>query len=99
MKAVDGNDSIEYLDPRSPNVDRMLFVPAVSDLRGKRIAFLNNGWLSFTKIGKRMEAVLRDRFGIEIFATYAIPTSCAPQPGLLERVARETDAAIVGMAN
>jgi hypothetical protein len=91
--------TLAYLDPTSPNVERRLFVPAVSDLHRKRIAFLDNGWSSFRTIGKRTEAALRDRFGIEIFATYAIPTSCAPQPGLLERVAAEADAAIVGLAN
>jgi len=91
--------TLEYLDPTSPNTERKLYVPAVSDLAGKRIAFVNNGWLSFTRIGSRIEQVLKDRYGIASFATYAIPTSCAPAPGLLEQVAAEADAAIVGMAN
>lgn len=99
MKMSDGLPTVEYLDPVSPNGERKLFVPAVSDLAGKRIAFLNNGWLSFTRIGARMEQALKQRFGIAQMKTWPIPTSCAPEPGLLERVAAEADAAIVGMAN
>jgi hypothetical protein len=73
----------------SPNGEPKLFVPAVSNLAGKRIAFLNNGWLSFTRIGARMEQALKQRFGIAEMKTWPIPTSCAA----------EADAAIVGMAN
>jgi len=90
---------LEYLDPVSPNTERKLFVPAVSELAGKRIAFVNNGWLSFTRIGERIAQVLKSRYGIESFTTYPIPTSCAPPPGLLESIAAQADAAIVGMAN
>ena len=50
-------------------------------------------------MGARIEQVLSDRFGIREMRTYAIPTSCAPAEGLLERVADECDAAVVGMAN
>jgi len=91
--------TLEYLDPVSPNTERKLFVPAVSELAGKRIAFVNNGWLSFTRIGQRMAQVLEQRYGVASFTTYGIPTSCAPPEGLLEQIAGEADAAIVGMAN
>ncbi|MCC6534955.1 MAG: hypothetical protein IT531_20600 [Burkholderiales bacterium] len=91
--------TLQYLDPSSPNVERKLYVPAVSELRGKRIAFLNNGWASYTFIGERMEEALRARFGTEVMKTYPIPTSCAPPPGLLDTVVAEADAAVVGMAN
>lgn len=90
---------IEYLDPVSPNMDKKLFVPAVGELKGKTIGFLTNGWSSYNAMGARIEQVLSDRFGIREMRTYAIPTSCAPAEGLLERVADECDAAVVGMAN
>jgi hypothetical protein len=92
-------DVLEYLDPVSPNADKKLFVPAVGDLKGKTIAFLNNGWQSYTAMGRRVEQVLTERFGIAAMRTYPIPTSCAPPAGLLDRVAEECDAAVVGMAN
>jgi hypothetical protein len=90
---------LEYLDPVSPNLDKKLFVPAVGELKGKTIGFLTNGWTSYNAMGARIEQVLIDRFGIREMRTYAIPTSCAPAQGLLERVANECDAAVVGMAN
>ena len=90
---------IEYLDPVSPNTDKKLFVPAVGDLKGKTIGFLTNGWSSYNAMGARIREVLSERHGIAAMRTYSIPTSCAPPAGLLEQVAEECDAAIVGMAN
>lgn len=91
--------SIEYLDPVSPNTDKKLYVPAVGELKNKRIGFLTNGWASYNAMGARIEQVFREKHGINDMRTYAIPTSCAPPEGLLEQVATECDAAIVGMAN
>jgi hypothetical protein len=91
-------DTIEYLDPVSPNRDKKLFVPAVGALKDKTIAFVTNGWSSYNAMGEHIAKVFGERFGIRM-RTYAIPTSCAPEPGLLDRVAEECDAAVVGMAN
>ena len=91
--------TIEYLDPVSPNTDKKLFVPAVGDLKGKTIGFLTNGWSSYNAMGARIEQVFSERYGITEMRTYDIPTSCAPPAGLLEQVADECDAAVVGMAN
>lgn len=90
---------IEYLDPTYPKSGGGLCVPAASELRGKVIGFLNNGWSSFGKIGLRLQRVLQEKHGIKEMRTYAIPSSMAPAPGLLDRVASECDAAVVGMAN
>ena len=92
-------DMIEYLDPVSPNLDKKLIVAAVGPLEGKTIGFLSNGWRSYDAMGERIEQVFRERFGIAAMRRYPIPTSCAPPEGLLDRVAAECDAAIVGMAN
>lgn len=91
--------SLEYLDPSIPNRDRKLVVPTIDDLNGKRIAFVNNGWRSFTKIGERLETRLRDIYEIASMRSYAIPTAGAPEPGLLDRISEECDAAVVGLAN
>jgi len=93
------NRTIEYLDPVSPNTDKKLYVPAVGELKNKRIGFLTNGWASYNAMGARIEQVFREQHGMQEMRTYKIPTSCAPPEGLLEQVATECDAAIVGMAN
>ena len=91
--------TLEYLDPTSPKGAALLMVPHVRDLKGKTIAFVDNGWSSFAKIGKRMEQVLRSRFGIADFLVYPFSASSAAPAELFDRIARECDAAVVGMAN
>lgn len=93
------DQQIEYLDPTSQQPGGDLFVPAVSDLGGKVVGFLNNGWSSFGKIGSRMHGVLLEKHGIKEMRTYAIPSACQPPKGFLDRVASECDVAVVGMAN
>jgi hypothetical protein len=91
--------TLEYLEPTNPKKSGVLVVPAVRELHGKTIAFLNNGWSSFTKIGARMEVVLRQRFGVAELRTYHISASSAVPAELLDRIVEECDAAVVGMAN
>ena len=91
--------TIEYLDLVSPNLDKKLYVPAVGELKGKTIGFVTNGWSSYNAMGEHIAKVFGERYGMHEMRTYAIPTSCAPEPGLLDRVSEECDAAIVGMAN
>ena len=43
--------TIEYLVPTGLRTKKKVLIPPVGTLKGKRIAFVNNGWTSFTKIG------------------------------------------------
>lgn len=90
---------MKTLDPRSPNPERKLRLPAIPSLRGKRLAILNNGWLSMAKIGKLIEGRLIDDYGVREVVYHNIPRNMEPPGGLLDRIAREFDAAIVGLAN
>jgi hypothetical protein len=90
---------LEYLEPTSPRHAPTLMVPVIGDLRGKTIAYVDNGWSSFGKIGVRVAQVLRDKYGIADFRIYPFSASSAMPAELPDRIAREADAAIVGMAN
>ena len=90
---------MKTLDPRSPNPERKLCVPTLPSLRGKRLAFLNNGWLSMEKIGKLIEGRLLEDYGVREIVFHSIPRNMEPPGGLLDQVARDFDAAIVGLAN
>ena len=90
---------MRYLDPRNPQPHQRPLVPAVGSLKGKTLGYLNNGWMSMAKIGSRIEGQLKARYGIAQVIFYDVPRSTAPPAGLLDRVARECQAAIVGMAN
>lgn len=94
-----GDTTIEYLDPVIPRKDGKLVVPAVRELRGKRIAYVENGWKSFVNMGERIEHTLTRDYGVASFRMFRISTSHAAPPALLDQIASEADAAIVGMAN
>jgi hypothetical protein len=91
--------TLSYLVPTGLRTKKKVLIPPVGTLKGKRIAFVNNGWTSFTKIGGYVTAELKDRYGASSVPIYQIPPSVAPDPKLLDRIAAESDAAIVGLAN
>lgn len=97
--AISTMRTIEYLVPTGRKAKKKAVVPPVGSLKGKRIAFVNNGWTSFTKIGGYLADELKGRYGVTDVPTYQIPPSIAPDPKLLDRIAAESDAAIVGLAN
>jgi hypothetical protein len=90
---------MQILDPRNPHVVDILKLPTLPTLRGKRLAYLNNGWLSMTKIGRFIESDLKDKHGVADITYFDVPRNMEPPDGLLDRVAADYDAAIVGMAN
>ena len=91
--------SVQFLDPTNPNPGRKRAANVLRNLRGARVAFLNNGWMSMTRIGRRIEGPLKARYGAAEVVFYDVPRNAEPPGGLLERVAEGFDAAIVGMAN
>ena len=90
---------MRFLDPRNPNPSKEVRLPRVDSLRSARVAFLNNGWLSMRRIGERIDRPLRERYGASEIRFFDVPRNTEPPGGLLERVARDFDAAIVGLAN
>ena len=90
---------MQYLDPTHPKTPAKLVVPAAGALKGKTVGVLNNGWMSLARMSKRWDEVLKSRHGVAHVRYYDVPRSIAPEAGTLERVARECQAAIVGLAN
>jgi hypothetical protein len=90
---------VQFLDPTSPNPRKALDARVLKELKGKRLAYLNNGWTSMTKIGLQIEAPLKTTYGVSEIVVFDVPRNTEPPGGLLDRVAREFDGAIVGMAN
>ena len=90
---------MQILDPTSPNPRKRTPAPTLENLAGKRIAFLNNGWRSMSRIGRHIEPLLKSRYRIAELVCFDIPRNREPADGLLDRIADEFDAAIVGMAN
>ena len=90
---------MQFLDPTNPNPGKALAATQIGDLRGKRVAYVNNGWLSMTKIGRLLEGPLREQHGVKEVVHFEVPRNREPPDRLLDVIAQEFDAAIVGLAN
>lgn len=71
----------------------------LSDLRGKSLVVLSNGWPTWQKMLDRLVSVLSERYAPLRIATYKIPSGSPAEPKLLETAAKEGDFAIVGIGN
>jgi hypothetical protein len=90
---------MKYLDPRNEKPAGKVIVPVVAALAGKTLGYLNNGWLSMSKMGAHMAGPLKAKYGVSEIIFYDVPRAKGPPEGLLKKVASECDAAIVGLAN
>ncbi len=90
---------MQFLDPTNPNPAKTLAGLRINDLRGKRLAYVNNGWLSMTKIGNLVAGPLRDQHGVKEIVVFEVPRNREPPDNLLGVIAQDFDAAIVGLAN
>ncbi len=91
--------TIRILDPLVPRPPGKVVVAPVKRLDGLRIAFVNNGWTSFTTIGQHLRGNLLASYGVAEVRGYDIPPSHEPPAGLLEAIAADCHAAIVGIGN
>lgn len=91
--------TIRILDPIVPRPPGKVVVAPVKRLDGLRVAFVNNGWTSFTAIGEHLRGHLLSAFGVAEVRGYSIPPSHEPPAGLLEGIAGHCHAAIVGIGN
>ncbi len=86
------------LDPRNPDPAAPSRLPALHALPGTRLAWLDNGWGSM----QRLRETLTPHFaaaGIVLAAPQPVPRNHGAPQALLDQVARDSDAAIVGLAN
>jgi hypothetical protein len=86
------------LDPRNPDPSGLMRPPLLAALAGARIGWLNNGWGSMRKLGDRIDPLLHAQ-GASAVTVYDVPRNSAASADLLDQVARECDAAVVGLAN
>ena len=74
-------------------------VPRMGDLRGARVAILNNRWTSMNIIAEQIAIVLKEQYGVaEVFEKLIPLASAAPQ-ATFDEVQERADLAVVGLAN
>jgi hypothetical protein len=90
---------MKILNPRGDTADGAArILPSVRTLSGLRIAVLTNHWTSMDRMGERFRACAAERYGANV-KLFDIPINGAMAASVEERVLRECDAAIIGLAN
>jgi hypothetical protein len=70
----------------------------IPDLRGKSVVILDNAWWVWEKTLPTLQEALAKRYGVSKTSVFNIPRSGSPPAGVLEKVAREADCAVVCLA-
>ena len=87
-------------DPRAemvvPNGTQL---PTLSELSGKTLAVLSNGWTSMDRISVRLVDGLRSRYGIGEVLNFTVPIASPGAPEVFDAVVARADFAVVGLAN
>lgn len=71
----------------------------LAGLAGKRVALVKNAWPSWHSMADHLATLLAQKYPDLTFEHYVVPNGSAAAPELLRRIADETDAAVVGLAN
>lgn len=72
---------------------------SLDTLDGKRVGIVSNGWRSMDAMSPRMAARLKERYGARQAGLFTVPLNRPITADILDQVAAQCDAAIVGLAN
>lgn len=92
---------IRILEPRRSEAKGAVSPsPRLSRLEGMTIGILNNGWLSWVKMGSRLEAEIASRCGARFTTRWVtVAIGRATPSDMLARELEHCDAVINGFAN
>ena len=74
-------------------------IPRMGDLRGARVAILNNRWTSMNIISEQIAIVLKEQYGVAVVFEKLIPLSSSAPQETFDEVLERADLAVVGLAN
>ncbi len=74
-------------------------IPRIGDLRGARVAILNNRWTSMNIIAEQISIILKEQYGVAEVFEKLIPLSSAAPQQTFDEVQERADLAVVGLAN
>jgi len=72
---------------------------SLDTLDGKRVGIVSNGWRSMDAMSPRMAARLKERYGARQAGFFTVHLNRPITADILDQVAAQCDAAIVGLAN
>jgi hypothetical protein len=92
--------TIQICNPTAPLVSKSNRGPTPkTQLAGVRIAVINNGWMSMTRISKLLAERLPAEYGAAEVEVHVVEPNGGATEEVLAAVAKRADLAIVGLAN
>ncbi len=92
--------TMKVFDPTSEAASAVeIAQPAARQLKGKTVAFVDNGWPSLGVVFARLEKHLREEHHIAGVNVYKIPISGPAPDALFEEAASKCQAAVVALGN
>ena len=93
-------NTIQICSPTAPVPAQSSAGPApATQLTGARVAVINNGWMSMTRIAKLLAERLPADYGVASVQVYVVEPNGGATQEVLRAVAEDADVAIVGLAN
>ena len=90
---------IELVHPAIESSQTTALAPRLSELRGRRIALLDNSHQNVDGVLRRIGVELQDRFDAEVVPFRKRSPNAAGEPSLLNEVAATADAVVNGAAD
>ena len=91
--------TIELIHPAIESSQSTALAPRLAELRGRRIALLDNSHQNVDRVLERVGAELEQRYEAEILAFRKPSANAAGTPELLDEVAASADAVVNGVAD
>ena len=92
--------TIQICDPTAPVSAHASGAPSrLTQLRGARVAIVNNGWMSMSLISARFAERLPAEYGVGSVRVHVVEPNGGATEAVLAAIAKEADVAIVGLAN
>lgn len=91
---------MEILVPTASAGDvRRMKIRSLDTLDGKRLGIVSNGWRSMDAMSPHMAARLKERYGVRQVGFFTAPLNRPIIAAIVDQIAAQCDAAIVGLAN
>lgn len=91
---------MKILNPvAAPPQQQQRELPYVRSLSGLKVAVLSNHWTSMDRMTQRFSVRAREKYSASGVELFDIPINGAMAEAVEQRVLRECDVAIVGLAN
>jgi hypothetical protein len=92
--------TLQICDPTAPvPVQSSTETSPVTRLTGARVAVVNNGWMSMSRIAKLLAERLPADYAVASVQVYVVEPNGGATEAVLQKIEKDADLAVVGLAN